>query len=223
VGSLLYATTITRPDAARAVNKLSEFLTNPSQDHLDAADRVIEYLFSTKFWASEYSTGRAAFLCASDAAFAGNADRKSTEGYLFKLFSGPIDWRSTKQKTVTTSTTEAELLALNHASKDFFWWKRLFSDIGLDLEDANDTSILCDNKQTVQILEREDPIFKTQLKHIDVHNHWLRQEVQKRTIHIQWIPTSQMPADGFTKQLPTQRHEEFIKMLNLVNIQSKIE
>jgi hypothetical protein len=30
VRSLLYATTITRADAARAANKLSEFLTNPS-------------------------------------------------------------------------------------------------------------------------------------------------------------------------------------------------
>jgi hypothetical protein len=30
VGSLLYATTITRVDAARAANKLSEFLINPS-------------------------------------------------------------------------------------------------------------------------------------------------------------------------------------------------
>ena len=30
VGSLIYATTITRGDAARAANKLSEFLTNPS-------------------------------------------------------------------------------------------------------------------------------------------------------------------------------------------------
>jgi hypothetical protein len=48
------------------------------------------------------------------------------------------------------------------------------------LEDADDEPILCDNKQTVLILEQEQPNFKTQLKHInDVHNHWLRQEVQK--------------------------------------------
>ena len=48
VGSLLYATAITRPDASRAVNKLSEFLTNRSRYHLEAADRVISYLYGTK-------------------------------------------------------------------------------------------------------------------------------------------------------------------------------
>jgi hypothetical protein len=223
VGSILYATAITGPDAARAVNKLSEFLTNPSPARLQAADRVIRYPYGTKSLAIEYSHGSEAFLWASDAAFADNVDRKSTEGYLFKLFGGPIDWRACKQKTVTTSTTEAELLALSHTTKDYFWWKRLFSDIGLNLEDANDEPILCDNKQTVLILEQKQPNFKTQLKHIDVHNHWLRQEVQKCSIRIRWVPTSQMPANGFTKPLPRQRHDEFIRFLNLVDIQSKID
>jgi hypothetical protein len=41
--------------------------------------------------------------------------RKSTEGYLIQLFGGAIDWHSAKQKTVTTSGTEAELLALTHS------------------------------------------------------------------------------------------------------------
>jgi hypothetical protein len=58
---------------------------------------------------------------------------------------------------------------LSHTTKDFFWWKRLFEDIGLDLEEDNDDPILCDNHQTISILEREQSTFKTQLKHIDVH------------------------------------------------------
>ena len=81
------------------------------------------------------------FQCSSDAAFADNADRKSTEGCLFMLFGGPIDWRAAKQKTVTTSTTEAELLALSHTTKDYLWWKRLFSSLELDLEEADNKPI----------------------------------------------------------------------------------
>jgi hypothetical protein len=223
IGSLLYATVITRPDAARAANKLSEYLINPSEIHQQAADRAILYLYGTKSLAIEFSRDSDAFLCASDAAFADNVDRKSTEGFLFKLFGGPIDWRATKQKTVTTSTTEAELLALSHTTKDYYWWKRLFASIKFDLEDANDTPILCDNKQTVLLLEREQPTLKTQLRHADVHNHWLRQEVQNRFVNIRWVPTSQMPADGFTKLLPVQSHKEFVRMLNLRDIRHMIE
>ena len=34
------------------------------------------------------------------------------------LFGGAIDWRASKQKTVTTSSTEAELLALSNAASE---------------------------------------------------------------------------------------------------------
>src|SRR5438067_2312835 len=108
VGSLLYATTITRPDAARTAAKLSEFLQNPSTDHQRAVERAITYLNGTKTYAIEYSatSDNQVFTCASDAAFADDpATRRSTEGYIFQLFGGAIDWRSVKQKTVTTSTT----------------------------------------------------------------------------------------------------------------------
>jgi hypothetical protein len=36
---------------------------------------------------------------------------RTAQGYVVKLFGGPIDWKSRKQITVTASTTEAELLA----------------------------------------------------------------------------------------------------------------
>ena len=224
VGSLLYATTITRPDAARTANKLSEYLSNPSKEHMEAVNRAISYLHGTKFLAIEYSRETHGLVCASDAAFADNIDdRKSTEGYLVMLFGGPIDWRASKQKTVTTSTTEAELLALSHTTKDFYWWRRLLNDIGLDLEDDGKTPVLCDNTQTIRITETDEPKFRTQLKHVDVHRHWLRQEVRAQHVRIKWISTSDMPADGFTKALPRQRHDIFVKSLNLVDIHNKID
>jgi len=54
------------------------------------------------------------FIYASDTSFADNSvDRKSSQGYIIKLFGGPIAWRANKQDTVTTSSIEAELLALS--------------------------------------------------------------------------------------------------------------
>jgi hypothetical protein len=100
VGSLLYATTITRADAARAANKLLEFLMNPFARHQEAVDRAITYLYGTNTWAIEYSVidlNQSAVAYAGDAAFANDLiTRYSTERYLFKLFNGLIDWRSIK-------------------------------------------------------------------------------------------------------------------------------
>jgi hypothetical protein len=161
------------------------------------------------------------FQASSDAAFADDIKtRRSSEGYLFKLFGGPIDWRASKQRTVTTSTTEAELLALSSAAKEAIWWKRFFKSIDLELD--HDLVLQCDNKQTVGALQKDSNLIRTKLRHIDIHNHWLRQEVRDARISVRWVPTTEMPADGLTKPLPRQRHEAFIRQLGLVDITDKL-
>ena len=235
VGSLNFATTVTRADAAKASSILAEFMQNPSPKHMDAADHALLYLNGTKSLAIEFSAGKTTmeatikelpddpehFQAASDAAFADDIKtRRSSEGYLFKLFGGPIDWRATKQRTVTTSTTEAELLALSSAAKEAIWWKRFFKSIDLELD--HELVLQCDNKQTVGALQKDSNLIRTKLRHIDIHNHWLRQEVRDARINVQWVPTTEMPADGLTKPLPRQRHEAFIRQLGLVDIADKL-
>jgi hypothetical protein len=137
------------------------------------------------------------FFCASDAAFVDDPQtRKSTGGFLHKLFGGPINWHSDKQKTVTTLSTEAELLALTRAAKETLWWSRLFRN-----KDFNELKVHCDNTQTIRLLTQSGQKLNTKLRHIDIYQHWLRQEVQTEQLRINWIPTSDMPADGFTKAL----------------------
>ena len=84
VGSALFATIITRPDAARAVNKLSEYNLNPSSEHLDSVNRVIQYLYGTRHYAIEYGPTEELkqLIAASNAAFGNNEDRKSTEAFV---------------------------------------------------------------------------------------------------------------------------------------------
>ena len=113
VGSLLYAAVITTPDIAFAVSRLTRFNSNPSSLHHKAIDRVLYYLQRTRYMALQYG-GADDFEVASDASFADNSlDRKSSQAFAMKLFGGLIGWRANKQATVTTSTTEAELLALS--------------------------------------------------------------------------------------------------------------
>ena len=78
--------------------------------------------------------------------------------------------------------------------------------------------IRCDNRQTLRILDKEMLKLDTKLRHVDIHRHWLRQEVQAGRINVSWMPTAEMPADGFTKVLPRQKHDDFIKQLHLTDI-----
>ena len=160
------------------------------------------------------------FHYSSNAAFADNPDRKSTYGYLFKLYGSPIAWKVTKQPTVTTSSTEAELLALTAAAKEALWWQWLFK--ALDFYLGHQLQIDCDNLQMIRLLANDHLLLSTKLWYVDIHQHWLRQEVQANRISIQWISTSNMPADGLTKPLTWQKQENFIRLLGLVDIQDKL-
>jgi hypothetical protein len=69
-----------------------------------------------------------------NASFADNTEsRRSSQGYIVQLFGGPIIWKAARQVTVTTSTTEAKLLALEHIAKESVALKRLLYKLRLDL------------------------------------------------------------------------------------------
>ena len=72
----------------------------------------------------------------------------------------------------------------------------------------------CDNKQTLRLFD-ESVKLATKLRHVDIHNHWLRQECKNGTIQLQWEPTSTMIADGLTKALSKQKFAHFVKLLQL--------
>ena len=225
VGSLNFAAIISRPDISKAVSKLSEFLQNPSPVHIAAVNWTLQYLIGSKYLAIQYDRNQTAqqiFIASSDSAFADDPlTYNSSYGFCFSLFGGVIQYKATKGKTVTTSSTEAELLALSQTAKNFLWWKRIFTCLQFNPQEK--ATIYCDNLQTIRILTKETPKLQTALKHVDIHQSWLRQEVQAGTIHVDWIPTAQIVADGFTKILPPQQHEEFIRKLNLVNIKQILE
>ena len=116
------------------------------------------------------------FYGASDAAFADDLPtRRSSQGYLFMLYGMPIDWKATLQRSVTKSTTEAELLALSTAASELQALNRLFKHIKLYLGIV--PTIFCDNLQTVGVVTKHEDKLFTRLRHVDVHQHWLRQEV----------------------------------------------
>lgn len=222
IGSALFAAITTRLDIAFAVSKLAQFSLNPSPQHEQAALRIFEYLYHTKGLAIQYGGSSEAreFLCFSDSSFADNKDRKSSQGWMMHLFGGPVAWKASKQATVTTSSTEAELLALSDATREAMYQRRLFEAIGVKLEGP--LIMECDNVQTLDLVRKDDLKLNTRLRHVDIHNHWLRQEYREGRILVEWLSTDKMPADGLTKPLPRQKHENFTALSGMVDISTRL-
>jgi hypothetical protein len=245
VGSMAYISVFTRPDISLTHSILSRYLTNPREQHLRAAIHAWRFLIKMRNLALKASalinnnTGYAIpgstpepnsslnyepepiFFRASDASFADDpSTRASSDGYLFKLFGMPIDWKATKQQSVTKSTTEAELYALSRTASELIWWNNLFCQ--LNFKTGITPVIYCDNQQTVGIVTKATERLQTKLKHVDIHQLWLRQAVDRGDVNVQWISTNRMPADGLTKALPRQKHTEFTRQLGLDDITKRL-
>ncbi|KAI0998866.1 hypothetical protein K3495_g9330 [Podosphaera aphanis] len=184
----------TRPDVAKSYSLLAESLSNPTHHDLNCADQCIQYLYSTRYLAILYhgSNGDVeVFDGASDAAFADDIkSRKSSEAYLFRLFGGAIAWAAKKQPTVAKSTIESELAALSRVGAHHKWWERFFRSVHFNPE--QDT-VYCDNTAAISIATRKTEKISTKLRHVDVHQNWLRQETNRLWLDIRYC-------DGLVQQ-----------------------
>jgi hypothetical protein len=98
---------------------------------------------------------------------------------------------------------------------------RFFTGINLTLDCT--PTIWCDNQQTVVIVTKQHDKLHTKVKHVAIHQLWIRQEVTASRINVKWVPNDHMPADGLTKILPKQRFTEFVRQLNLVDITERLK
>lgn len=96
----------------------------------------------------------------------------------------------------------------------------MFQKLGFKTE--KNLIISNDNLQTIRLLNSEIPRLETRLRHVDISQCWLRQEVQFGHINVDYIPIARMVADGLTKMLPPQKHLTFIQMLGMKDLKQEI-
>ena len=202
VGSLMFLATVSRPDIAYAVNSVSRFLNNYSDDHWRAVKRILAYLLGTINHGIEFRGGGSKLVGYSDADYAGDVEtRRSTTRYVFQLAGGPITWAGQRQKLVTLSTTQAEYVAASVTSREAIWLRKLLSDIGCPCVGA--TVIFVDNQSAIRLVR--NPELHKRTKHIDIRYHYIREKVEEKKLKVMYVQTEQQKADIFTKALTRER------------------
>ena len=214
LGSLLWLAMMTRPDIAYSVNKCSRYATNPAPNHDNAAKRIVRYLAGTRDLGLTYApnSDSGELVGYSDSSYGDCLDtRKSTSGYIFMLHNGPISWTTKRQSVVTTSSTEAEYIGQCNAGKEAVYLARTLKSIGYGIDGP--IIIRADNQSAMKLAI--NPVFHPKSKHIDIQYHKIRELVENGEIKLNWIPTSDMVADGLTKPLKKALFQRFIEQLGL--------
>jgi hypothetical protein len=99
-----------------------------------------------------------------------------------------VSWYSRKQSSVALSTAKAEYIALCVASQAPYR----------------------------PIWTCENLVFHDKSKHIEIKYHYIRDMVQRKEVHVQYLSTHKQVADVFTKPLARKKFEYFRVRLGLV-------
>ena len=213
IGTLLYAALGTRPDIAFAVTRLSQFNSDPTEEHLRYAKYVLRYLKGTKSLRICYDgSSNAGLIGYSDSDWGENKDdRHSTSGQVFTLANGTISWASQHQKTVALSVGESEYMELAATGCQCTWLRSFSTEIGFPFTQA--TTICADNQAA--IILAINPAVEWRTKHIDIHHHYICEQVETKVIDLYHITGEENPTDLFTKPLPVVKVEKFRSLIGL--------
>jgi hypothetical protein len=201
VGSLIYASTSTRPDIAHAVNVATRHMRQARHSDMVNMKRTLRYLCGTKEYGLHYRgvLGDVMKIEAySDSDWGGDReDRKSTSGYVVLVNGNVVSWCVKKQRVVAMSTAEAEWIALNECVREVVWIVQLMGELGVKVQQP--VTVYEDNQSTIKICEND--VMHDAMKHVAMAYHWVREQVKEKKIELQWVASHDQLADIFTKSL----------------------
>ena len=217
VGSLMWLSTMTRPDISNAVHAVARHSHNPTDRHWKAVLKIMTYLHGTRGMGLTFVRDSGLDLTAySDADYADKSnDRRSVSGTVITLEGAAASWASSTQRCVTLSTAEAEYVALVEGVKEALFTGAVLSFICPE-PTGSCVRVFEDNQGAIALAE--NPFSSARSKHIDVRFYFVRELLRAKTIDVQFVASEEQHSDISTKSLaatPFKSHRKFLLNLPL--------
>jgi hypothetical protein len=197
--ALMYVANHTRFDIAKEVIFLSTKVVKPTISDWNKLLKVLHYLNKSQHRPIIFRKSYYQLLeIFADSSFNVHANTAGHTGIFIRLFGNPILCKSLKQRLVTKSSTESELVSLDEAITYVPWILQLLFELGFPLNFP--VKVYQDNKSTIEWSIKGRINFK-RTKHILNRYFFVKQYVDNKTVEIIYIPTHRMLADLFTKSL----------------------
>ena len=166
VGSLMWLSTMTRPDIPNAVRAVARYAHEPSERLWQAIMKILSYLNGTKSLGIIYVRGSGLSLKVyADADYANKDNyRRSVSGIAVTLGGRVVSHVSRTQRVVSLSTSEAEYIAAGDGVKEALFVRAVLSFIAPETCGAS-IKVLEDKQGTEALIE--NPLSSARSKHIE--------------------------------------------------------
>jgi hypothetical protein len=200
VARILYLAKRTRPECLTSVAFLATRVTKCSQDDLEKLRRLLKYI--------RYTEGRGICLrpgCNGfhvrqyiDAAYGVHADEKSHTGSVIVIGdAGLVSTKSSKQKIVTKSSTESELVGLSDSAPQAFHMRHFLIEQG---HESNPVILYQDNMSCMALVKR-GRASSERTRHVAIRYFWVKDRVDNGEAEVIHLRTELMFANLLTKPL----------------------
>lgn len=211
IGEFLYLAGATRPDISYTISILSRYANKQSIELEGCIKKVYRYLRGTPNVGISYAkkTRKQPIRIWSDSNYGSNDNisAKATSGFII-CDQGPIHWNSKLQTSVSLSTCDAEMIALQMALKSYLGVRNIYSEILNEPETAN---FYMDNNAGMILLKTGTATPRT--RHLRIAFGFVKENIDEKIISLERVDTNSNASDIFTKILPIVKQKKFIDWL----------
>ena len=119
-------------------------------------------------------------------------------GATMSMGNGSVFSGSWKQKLVTRSSTESEVVGVYNVLPQILWTKKILEDQGVNIKET----VLYQDNMSSMLLEQNGRQSSTKrMKHMDIRYFYVGDHIQNKTLSLHHCPTEEMLADYFTNPL----------------------
>ena len=200
VQKLLYIASRCRMDVCAAVSFLTTRVTKATEQDMKKFVRVLRYLNATKDLGLKLGGDAAGYIGVqifADAAYGVHADAKSHSGISVTIGRGAVLVGSKKQRIVTKSSFEAELVTQSDSVSYGF---RVLNFIKAQGYNVDAGIIYQDNQAAIKAAENGRST-SSRTRHINIRCYFLKQFLDSGELQVIYCPTDRMVADVLTKPL----------------------
>jgi hypothetical protein len=218
LSELMHLMIQTRFDLTYSVSRLAQFMSNLIDNHWTTLKRMLRYINETKELSILYKKILESLILKTWTDFSWDEnpnDSRSTHDHLLFMRES-IEWKSSKQTSMTLFSIEAEYMSQISAVTNVMWARGLLTEMRIEesISDKNQSTIIyADNQRAIKLVNNS--IFQKRTKHIVVKYHYTRDLISQKEIKLQYRLTTKMIADNLIKSLRSVQFQRFIDQLRM--------